>query len=53
MLWADGSGTAVTNTITSGTSSTSGWFNANQPGLDIVIMLYNGAGAYTVKYEEQ
>jgi hypothetical protein len=55
--WEDGSGTLTTNTSTSGTSSTSTSFNANKPGVDIVIMVYGSStsveGAYTVKYNEQ
>jgi hypothetical protein len=51
--WADGSGTLVTSTSTSGTSSTSTAFNATKPDLDIIIMVYNGSGAYTVRYNKQ
>jgi hypothetical protein len=51
--WADGTGTLVTSNSTSGTAVTSNIFNANKPDLDIIIMVYNGAGDYTVKYEQQ
>jgi predicted outer membrane repeat protein len=49
--WADGSGTLTTNT-SSGSTSTSGSFNANKQ-VDIIIMVYNAAGDYTIKYTEQ
>jgi hypothetical protein len=51
--WADGSGTLVTSTSTSGTNITSSSFVANKTGVDIIIMVYNGSGAYTVRYNKQ
>jgi hypothetical protein len=44
MTWADGSGTVVTGSTQ---------LSATRPDMDIVIMVYSGRGAYTVKYEER
>jgi hypothetical protein len=44
MTWADGAGTPV---------SGSNQLNASRPDMDMLIMVYNGRGAYTVKYEEK
>jgi hypothetical protein len=49
--WADNGNVLVSNTSGSGSPSTSSTFNADREE-DIIIMVYNGMGAYTVKYNE-
>jgi hypothetical protein len=51
-VWADGGGTLMTHESNNYSSSTSSAFIANKPGTDIIIMVYDGTGNYTVKYNE-
>jgi hypothetical protein len=48
--WADGSGTLMTSS--SYYYGTSPVFIASKPGADIIVMVYNGAGNYTIKLNE-
>jgi hypothetical protein len=48
--WADGSGTLMTNTDYYNTTSSN--FVASKTGTDIIIMVYNSEGMYTVRYNE-
>jgi hypothetical protein len=51
-VWADGSGTLMTYDYYYDFSGTSPAFIAGKPG-DIIIMVYNYTGNYTVRYNEE
>jgi hypothetical protein len=56
-VWADGGGTLMTHRYyyynDYNKDDTSPAFIANKPGTDIIIMVYDGTGNYTVKYNKE